>query len=192
MTRVITLAAILLVSGAAHGQIVVDDGRPPVKERSPELQKLNYMVGTWDTEATAHFTPDAKEFKAKMITVVRWSSSGQFLISDEWSLMPASNGPKGPVPQGWLNKLVVTTWNPIKREYDMVNILSNATYTLAQDSFGEGGIAHGESRDGDHITETWTSFKRVSDTEMKFRTECSIDHGPKFVSGEGVSRKRHE
>ena len=190
MTRVIISAAMLLVIRATYGQIVVDDGRPPAKQRSPKLQKLEYMVGTWDTEGTRREKPDDKGFKAKMITVVQWSPNGQFLIWDEWMLMPGANTPKGPIPQGWLNKIVVTTWNPLKREYAMINILATATYTLTQNTFGEGAIAHGETHDGDHVTETWTTFERISDTEMRFRTECSIDHGPKWISDEGVSKKR--
>jgi hypothetical protein len=114
------LATILLIARLVHAQIVVDDGRPPFKERSSEMQKLDYLVGTWDTDAIGRVTPEAKEFNAKMITIVEWSPNGHFLIWDEWTLMPAMNGPKGPVPQGWLNKLIVTTWNPIKKEYDMV------------------------------------------------------------------------
>lgn len=182
--------ALQLGVSLSHAQIVWDDGRPPAKGRSPELHMLDYMVGTWDTEAVARFTPDAKEFAAKMITVIEWSPNGQFLVSDEWALYPGFESPAGHVPQGWLNKLIVTTWNPVKKEYSLINILAAETYTLSMDKVGRGGTVHGETRDGDHVIETWTRFERVSDNEAKFHTDCSRDHGPKWVGSEGVSKKR--
>jgi hypothetical protein len=148
------------------------------------------MVGTWDTEAICRFTPDAKEFKAKKIATIEWSPNGHFLISDEWALVPGSDGPHGHVPQGWLNQLVVITWNPIKKEYTLVNILANTTFSLTMDSAGPRGTVHGEINEGGHVTESWTTFERVSDTETKFKTECSVDHGPKWVFTEGTSKKR--
>jgi hypothetical protein len=188
--HVLLIAAVILLAGSGISQIVVDDGRPPAKEHPAELEKLSYGIGTWDSEVICRASPDAKEFKARAIAVVQWSANGQFLISDEWDLMPGGNGPWGPVPQGWLNKLVITTWNPIKKEYVLVNILAVAIETRTMTVDGRIGTIRSETHDGSHITETVTTTEHVSDTEFKFRSECSVDHGPKWVFSEGTSKKR--
>ncbi len=184
--RAIALTVLICSGLTAASQIVFDEGKAPTKQRSPELEALNFMTGKWNSEFTLRETPELKEFKGKGIGVTQWSPNGQFLITDGWTLMPP---PPGFTPKAWFNKLSVTTWDPIKKEYRITEVMAGFTYTEVMTMDRKGGTIQNETRNGDHVTKTTITFERVSDTEMKFHTECSIDDGPKWVYFEGTTRK---
>src|SRR5205807_8782111 len=137
-------------------------------------------IGVWDSESTCYFTPDGKEFKSRGTRTVRWSANRQFLISDEWLLMP----------EGWLPKIVITTWDPVKKEYRVVNVLPNATYVNTMTIEGNTAKVWGEFNDSTRAMRVWASIEQVSPTESKFHCECSVNNGPKWLFSEGISRKR--
>jgi hypothetical protein len=148
--------------------------------RPAALDKLEYRVGVWDIEAKCRFSPDGKLFNGKGVETVRWSPNNQFLIADQWML----------VPSGWLPKLVITSWDPMKNEFKLTNVLPNATYTTTMNVNSTNGRTFSETKDGGHTTRTWTTIEQVSLTKMRTRTECSIDGGPVWTLAEEIAVKR--
>lgn len=183
---VLTFTVIVCSVLTASPQIVFDDGKPPAKQRSPELAALDFMTGKWTSEFILRETPESKEFKGKGIGITKWSPNGQFLISDGWTLMAA---PPGFTFNAWVNQLSVTTWDPIKKEYDVTEITAGVVNTLVMTMDRKGWTVKGETRSGDHITKTTMKFERISDTEMKVHTDCSLDGGPTWIFLEGSAKR---
>lgn len=184
--RLIALSFLASSILTASAQLVFDAGKFPTKQRPPELEALSFMIGRWTSEFTLRETPESKEFKGKGTAITQWSPNGQFLISDGWILIPA------PPPfrlNSWGNQLSVTTWDSIKQEYRITEMNAYLTDTLVMTLNRKGWTVQGETRSGEHITKTIMNFERVSDTETKIHTECSVDGGPKWVFLEGTAKK---
>ena len=183
-------AVVLIIIGCsvltARSQIVFDDGKPPTKQRSPELEELNFMTGKWKSEFILHETPESKEFRGQSIGVTQWSPNGQFLISDGWTLVP---GTSGVILNIWGNWVSITTWDSVHKEYRVTEVMANKTETAVMTMNQKGGTVRSEIHNGGHVTKTTVIFERISDTEMKVRTECSRDDGPLWVFLEGTARK---
>ena len=154
--------------------------KPPPTARPTALERLQPLVGVWDIEATCWFTPDSEAFESKGIEHVYWSRNRQFLISDQWILLPA----------GWLPKTVITSWDPLKDELRLTNILPNATYVAIMKVGESMATTVEESKTGGHIIRTLTTSEQISPRRRRFRSECSIDDGPKWLFAEGISVKR--
>src|SRR5438477_5135155 len=82
-------------------------GAPP-----PELEPLTHMIGVWETTAKCRFSPDAPIFEGKSTESAYWSESHQFVISDK----------RGLTPEGWINQLQITTWDPIKKRFQIIEL----------------------------------------------------------------------
>jgi hypothetical protein len=182
-----TLALTVFVCSilTAMSQMVFDEGKPPVKTRSPELEALNFTIGRWISEGIVRETPQSKEWKTKGIDVTQWSPNGQFLISDQWRLIKSLDSS----PNFWAAKISVTTWDPIKKEYRVTEVSSPLTETSSVTIEGRKVTARSESRKEGHLTTCRSVAERISDTETRVRTECSIDDGPTWVFMEGTSRR---
>ena len=102
----VPLKLIVLLSGAIFAKDAPQTEGPPA-----ELQRLAWTIGVWDTTATCKSAPDAPAVEARSIETVRWSANRQFLISDQLELLPVKK-----------NQVVITTWNPAKRQYDLTEI----------------------------------------------------------------------
>jgi hypothetical protein len=184
--RLVTLTILICSGLTSASQIVFDDGKLPSKQRSPELEALNFMTGKWNDEFTIRETSWSKEVKLKGVTITQWSPNGLYLISDGWAQFPP---PVGFTRKAWANKITVITWDPIKKEYRVTDIANSLTSTAIMSMNRNGGTIHGESRNGDHVTKSTMTFERVSDTETKYHIESSVDDGPQWVYLEGTSRK---
>lgn len=174
--------ALTLVSAIIYllARVVAQNTTPP-SHRPAELERLAFTLGTWDTRATCRLKPQSEPFEGKSVETIQWSPNGQFLISDQW----------GSFPQGWANKMVITTWDPKKQEYKLIDVTHGGpTYTMSMSFNGKTSHISGEFNDGGHLKQTWLSIDYLSDTEYKFRCESSIDHGPKWLFSEGTSTKR--
>lgn len=182
-----TLALTVLVCSmlTALSQIVYDEGKPPARRRSPELEALNFMSGRWTSECVVRDTPQSKEWKSKGICVTQWSPNGQFLISDQWLLIKSADSS----PNFWGAKISVTTWDPIKKEYRVTEVSGGVTEISSMILEGRKITARNESRKEGHVTKYRSVTERMSDTEARFRTECSIDDGPTWVYMEGTTSR---
>jgi hypothetical protein len=169
----------------AMSQIVFDEGKPPERKRSPELEALNFMIGRWTSEFVVRETPQSKEFRSKGIDVTQWSPNGQFLISDQWLLIKSLDSS----PNFWAAKISVTTWDSIKKEYRVTAVSEPLTETSSMVLNGRKITAGSESRKEGHVTKYRSVTERISDTEVRFRTECSLDDGPTWVFIEGTARR---
>jgi hypothetical protein len=173
----VTLAgALLVVSSQAYLAQEPSLKRTP----PPELDALAWMIGVWETTAKCRFTPDAPVFEGKSVESIYWSESHQFLISDM----------RGLTPGGWANQLQVTTWDPLGKQFQMTDLTPGGdSYRMTMTI--EGGIAKivGSRTNDGHTTRIWVTVEHVSRTESRFRSECSVDDGPKWVFSEGVSKK---
>jgi hypothetical protein len=150
--------------------------------RPAALEKLEPLIGTWDIEATCRFSPTGELFKGKGIERVYWSHDRHFLISDQWMLLPV----------GWLPKIVITSWDPVRKEFRLTNILPNATYVTTMDFEGKITNTVEETKNGEHITRTWITTEQSSPDKRKVRIECSIDGGTRWLFSEATSTKRLE
>ena len=152
---------------------------PPAMSASAELRKLAGLVGVWESTAKYRFTPKGEIFDSKSVDVITWSPNQQYLITDQ----------RGLTPEGWKNQLIITRWNPAKKEYALVlfppdgeivqptMIIEGAIRkTLYYRSFG-GRLIRSEITQED-----------ISPTEYKFRCECT-DEGASWVYCEGIARK---
>jgi hypothetical protein len=166
-------------------QIVFDEGKPPEKRRSPELEALNFMTGRWTSDLVIRDTPQSKEFKSKSVGATQWSPNGQFLISDGWLLLKSPDSS----PNFWGAIFSVITWDPIKKEYRVTNVSATDTETSSMMLEGKKITGHNESRKEGHVTTCRSVSERMSDTEMRFRNECSIDNGPTWILIEGTTRR---
>src|SRR5262249_40767876 len=184
--RLIAITCMFCCVVSASSQIVFDEGKPPVKERSPQLEALNDSVGKWEMEFVLRITAEAKEFKGKGSRITTWSPNGQFLISDEWFLCPGSGG----MPNFWGNKISITAWDEIHKEYCVTEMIGGRTkiYKMTLNRNGSGRI-QGEDRTGNHVTRTTVSLERISQTEAKVHVECSVDDGPTWTFLESTEKK---
>ena len=182
-----TLALTILVCSVltAASQIVFDEGKPPEKRRSPELEALNFMIGRWTSEFVIRDTPQSKEFKSKSVGVTQWSPNGQFLISDGWLLLKSPDSS----PNFWGATFSVITWDPIKKEYRVTSVSATCTETASMILEGKKTTVRSESLKEGHVTKNRSVTERISDTEIRFRHECSIDNGPAWVFMEGTARR---
>jgi hypothetical protein len=165
--------------------MVFDDGKPPTRHRSPELEALSFMTGRWVSEYSVRETPESNEFKGRGTGVTQWSPNGLFLISDQWLLIKSPDSP----PNFWGAKLSVTTWDPIRKEYRITEVSSGLTETMSMTLEGKRTTTRLESRHGNHVTKTTSYGERISDTQIKVRVECSVDDGPTWVFSEGTATK---
>ncbi len=124
-------------------------------------KKLNSMVGSSDMKVTNRFTPDAKPFIGRVFDHTRWSENRQFLISDQWVLLPV----------GWLPKLIITSWDPITGQYRETNVLPNATYVNILFLGGEKQPRYTESEKDGHVTRTWATIE----SERGWGSELTIE-----------------
>jgi hypothetical protein len=86
--------------------------------------------------------------------------------------------------------LQVTTWNPIKKEFQIIDLTpGGSSCEMAMTIKGNIWNVIGSQISADHITRLSLTVERVSTTESHFRSECSIDNGPKWLFSEGVSKK---
>ena len=183
--RTVALTILVCCVLTAMSQIVYDDGKPPVRRRSPELEALNFMVGRWTSEFVVRETPESKEWKSKGVGVTQWSSNGQFLISDGWLLIKSPDSS----PNFWGAKISVTTWDPLKKEYRVTEVSSPLTEISTMILEGKKITLRREFRKEGHVTTCRSVSEQISDTEGRVRTECSIDDGPTWVFMEGTSRR---
>ena len=138
------------------------------------------MIGVWETTAKCRFTPGAPVFEGKSIATIYWSKSRQFLISDQ----------RGLTPGGWVNTLQVTAWDPINKHYQIIELVpGGSSNQMVMTIEGNHGKVTGSQINGTHITRINLTFENISPTESHFRSECSIDDGPKWLFSEGVSKK---
>lgn len=147
---------------------------------APEIEKIAFTVGVWETTAKYRFTPEASVFESKSVETVQWSPNRQFLISDQRSWMPS----------GSMNQLVITTWDPARKEYRLVVVMPDGKVT-------EGGM----TVEGDHssvlyyprvegrLVRAEIMYDYSSHSEYTFREERT-DQGKTWVFCEGTSRKR--
>ena len=166
---------VLAVRASADTDTV--EGRPP-----PEIAKIAFTVGVWDTTVKYRFTPDAPVFNGKSVETVQWSTNRQFLISDQRSFMPT----------GWMNKLVITTWDPAKKEYKLVDVMPDGEVTevtMTVDG-NRRSMLYYRPFEG-RLIRTEIIAEYGSQTEYTFRCECT-DQGKTWFFCEGTSRKRPE
>ena len=181
--RSIALIALVCSILTLRSQIVQDNGNPPAKQHPPELEALS-AIGTWNGEFTMRETPDSKEVKGKVTFVNRWSPSGQFLISDAWLMLPRPG-----MPNGWLNGLEITTWDPVKKEYHVVRVMSYATTTSLVTVEGKRSWKIAEENTTEGVNYCTTTSERVSDSQISLRTVCSRNGGAEWVFAEAVANK---
>jgi hypothetical protein len=183
---IFTVLGIVIVT--ANSQVVFDEGKPPSKQRSPEMELLNWMTGRWNVDFTFRETADGKPVKGKGLAITQWSPNGQFLISDDWTLV----GGMSPVPNAWVNTCSVTTWNPFKKEYRVSTVMADNTNTVVMTLEGKRATKRSEVRNGDHVTKCMETSERVTDTEVKVHNECTVDDGHEWTFIEGTARKISE
>jgi hypothetical protein len=148
----------------------------------PEIEKIAATVGVWDTTATYRFTPDGTVFESKSVETVQRSPNRRFLISDQRGLMP----------EGWMNQLVITTWDTAKKEYKSVTVMPGGKTTeigmtveashrsLLYYLPVEGRLVRAEMT-ADYTSEAECTFREKRTDQEKTWTFC-----------EGTSRKRPE
>ena len=131
-------------------------------------------------KVTNRFTPDAKPFIGRLLDNTRWSENKQFLISEQWVLLPA----------GWLPKLIITSWDPVRGQYRQTNVLPNATFVNILSLGDEKQPRYTESEKDGHVTRTWTTIETISPGISKMKAESSVDNGPRWISAEGTIIKQ--
>ena len=149
---------------------------------APEIQKIAATVGVWDTTAKYRFTPDAPVFESKSVETVRLSSNRQFLISDERASMPT----------GWMNQLVITTWDPAKKKYRLVTVMpggKTSEIEMAVEGSHRSLLYYAQIEGRPVRAEMIVDYS--SQTEYKFREERT-DQDKVWIYCEGTSRKRRE
>ncbi len=149
-------------------------------EVPPELQRLAFEVGVWDTKAKYTVTPDAKTFESRSTETVHWSSDRQFLISEIRGLMP----------DGWKSKLLITTWSPVEKIYKMTDVSPSgevAEWTMTVEG-NTHTILHYRPVNG-RLVRTELKADYTSLAAYNFRCECT-DEGKTWTCCEGSSNKR--
>ena len=170
----VTLGLCVLAARAVADSDAVD-GAP-----APEIEKIAFTVGVWDTTAKYRFTPEATVFESKSVETVQWSPNRQFLISDQRSLMPA----------GPMNQLVITTWNSASKEYRLVAVMQDGQVTeTGMTVEGNHRSALYYPRVDGRLVRAEMIYDYSSHTEYTFREERT-DQGKTWIYCEGTSRKR--
>jgi len=111
---------------------------------------------------------------------VYWSTSGYFLISDQ----------RGLTPRGWVHKLQATAWDPINKRFQMIDLPPGGqSYEMTMTIEGKISKIVGSRTNAGHVTKIWVTSEEISPTQSHFRSECSVDDGPKWLFAEGDSKK---
>jgi hypothetical protein len=172
------VCAVLLLFAASSPALTQE---PTLKNAiPPELQPLIRMIGVWEVTAKCRYSPDAPVFKGRSIESVYWAESHQFIISDK----------RGSTPGGWGSQLQVTTWDPIHKNFQLIELTPGRGSTnMVMTVDGDVAKIIGTRTDSGHTTQFWLTSKYVSPTESHFRSECSVDDGPKWLFSEGIAKK---
>ncbi|SRR6266496_2540781 len=170
----LALKLIVLLNGVTFAK-----DEPPTEGAPVELLPLAWTVGVWDTTAICRVAPDAPAVKTRSVETVRWSANRQFLISDQLDLVPIRK-----------NQIVVTTWNPAKREYDLTQIHANGEVVkltmLIEDRLEKFLCC---CPIGGRLVQIELILQRISSVEYRFYSDCT-EQGTTWRLCEGTSKKR--
>jgi hypothetical protein len=145
-----------------------------------ELKELAPIIGVWETTAKCRFSPDGPVVECRSNENVYWSRSGKFIISDQQGLSPA----------GLMHKLVVTAWDPINKNFQMIDITPGGeSYVMVMSLEGNTAKITGNRIGKIHSARIWMTIVYDFPDKYRFRSECSVDEGPKWVFSEGTSFK---
>src|SRR5262245_9118969 len=170
----VSLKLIVLLSG-----VIFAKDAPQTDGAPAELRRLAWTIGVWDTTATCKGAPDAPAAKARITETVRWSANRQFLISDQVEVMPVRK-----------NQVVITTWNPAKREYDLTEIHADGEVvklTMVIEDDVEKFLCYYPV--ADRLVRIELVLQRISSVEYKFYSDCT-DQGKTWRFCEGTAKKR--
>jgi hypothetical protein len=150
------------------------------KDVPAELSRIAWTIGVWDTDTSYRRAREAPTFQAHSVQTVVWSPNRQFILTDERGLMP----------DGWKNNLIITTWNPVSKDYRLAEIgLTGEIGALSMVIDGDQqSILYYRPFEG-RLIRFELKRTRISDTEYIFRCECT-DGGTTWVCREGKAKKR--
>ena len=169
------VVGVLLWMSCSYGRA---DGTPSPTP-APELERLASSVGVWDTTSRFRASPNSSPFESTSTYTVRWSESRQFLISDQ----------RGMTPEGWTSRILVTSWNPVDRKIDVIEV-SRGGSTVEMTLWFEGDIQKvlGYRHIGAQLVRTELTVEHMSPDACKFHTDCT-DQGKTWVCSEGSSKR---
>ena len=152
---------------------------PLVSAQRPALEKLAGSVGVWETTTRYRWTPESPVFESHSVETTQWSAKGNFLISDQ----------RGTTPDGRINRVLVTTWDPSEKLYKLVAIYAGGE--TEQQSMTIDGSVHTVVRylpvEG-RLIRCELKVEIISPTETKSVGECT-DRGTNWIFSEARSKK---
>ncbi len=175
--RFIAVIGCAFIAQSREVSMAEDPSRVPTPV--PELRQLADSVGSWETSQRYRATPDATALESKSTENVRWSEGQQFLISEQ----------RGLTPLGWSSRVLVTSWNPVDRQFHVVEIQEGG-FTTEMTLWFEGKVQKvvGYRRFGDSLVRTELTVEHTSPDEYKFRMDCTGSSGV-WVCSEGRSKR---
>lgn len=176
MNRLLVLTLIIALAVPALAQTPPGPPKP-----SPEVQKLNYFVGTWTSTADMKPSPFGPGGKASFTEHNEWFPGGFFLVTHSDGEMAGLGKMKGLATMGW---------DPNKKMYtyhaaDSMGMEESATGTLDGDTWNwtsEGAF-------GGKVYKHRYTIKQQTPTEYAFKFEQSEDGMTWNTIMEGTAKK---
>lgn len=181
--RFVSIISLLTVLSAAYrclGGVPVQFGASPPEFRPSALDALDSSSGVYDVRYDAWVAPSAKAIEWVAILNVYWSRNHEFLISDEWTRTPA----------GWWPSIVITTWDPVARNFRKTYNYPNESVITAMCHTDNGEIEW--TTDHGHTVWKITAIKKLSAEDSAFETETISDDGKRWTSAKDTIRRSHD
>lgn len=174
--RIALIAFLILIGVSAWAQM----GAPP----GPEVKKLDYFVGTWNSEGTIAQGPWGMGGKVSATTTVDWMPGNFFLQSQSESKMPPEVGgdSKAVLIMGYDAQQNVYTsdrFSSLGQHETSKGTLSSDTWTWTSSSNYGGMDIHGKM-----------TIKTLSPTSYTFKYEISMDgkNWTPFMDGKATKK----
>ena len=161
--NILTCAAIALVF------TVVASAQMGPMQKSPELDKLNFLVGEWNSQDELYFNPGAEPNKTTGLSNFSWEVGDLWLKQDFVSNMG---------PMGTMYGVGYITWDTEKGVYinHWIDNFSTANYTTTGSFNEDGGLVFtGTQQNGPVTIHDRYTWQKMDDGSVVFLLEQSTD-----------------
>ena len=143
---------------------------------APELKKLDYFAGTWNTEATIPPGPWGSGGKFTTTSTGQWQEGSFFLLRNDKFTLPSELGGSG-------SGTSVTGYDSDKKVYTDERFDSRGQHTKSTGTVsGDTWTWNSENNYGGMTISGRMTFKIVSPTSYTPKYEISIDGGANWMS----------
>lgn len=145
-------------------------------DASPELKKLDDLIGTWKIDGDAKATPAGPAGKVSYELNCQWHTGGSQVVCQY-----VGTQPKGPYKE-----ISIYSYEPTTKAYSVYSVSSDGLTSLGRLTIDKNAWTHvWDIRANGKPMKFRLALSEVSPTGGKWKTEISEAGGPWMLSGEG-------